>query len=254
MFKSCILFHLFQIFDFQEENYLLAQVKVFPPSQKCFPPVQKGKYLPARESGGDRKVAVPPPPTTLWHATPSYQSAMVLVVYGGSLLGTNNPYNRSSGPPCRLLYFCTTHSIICHSESYWGLIEGNPLYNQTSRLLIDRLFFIHSSSGSESSRIVLKPKKSFCAAIFPAARFMSHLWLGWPLVIRSALETTISRWPPPSAINNCDWSPLQLTMIRALTVTHTLVQDEPRQTNHETDIILSGYHISQIDKHLRQAA
>ena len=169
------------------------------------------------------------------------------VVYGGSLLGTNNPYNRSSGPPCRLLYFCTTHSIICHSESYWGLIEGNPLYNQTSRLLIDRLFLVHSSSGSESSRIVLEPKKSFCAAIFPAARFMSHLWLGWPLVIRSALETTISRWPPPSAINNCDWSPLQLTMIRALTVTHTLVQDEPRQTSHETDIILSGYHISLIE-------
>ena len=230
-------------------------MKVFPPSQKCFPPVQKGKYLPARESGGDRKVAVPPPPTTLWHATPSYQSGMVPWSMVAPSWEPTTPIIGAPGLHSRLLYFCTTHSIICHSESYWGLIEGNPLYNQTSRLLIDRLFLVHSSSGVESSRIFLEQQRNhFFAAIFPAARFVSHLWLGWPLVIRSALETTISRWPPPSAINNCHWSPLQLTMIRALTVTHTLVQDEPRQTNHETDIILSGYHISQIDKHLRQAA
>ena len=166
MFKSCILFHLFQIFDFQEENYLLAQVKVFPPSQKCFPPVQKGKYLPARESGGDRKVAVPPPPTTLWHATPSYQSAMVPCSMVAPSWEPTTPIIGAPGLHSRLLYFCTTHSIICHSESYWGLIEGNPLYNQTSRLLIDRLFLVHSSSGSESSRIVLEQKKSFFCGNF----------------------------------------------------------------------------------------
>ena len=32
---------------------------------------------------------------------------MLHLVPGTVLLGTNKPYNRSSGPPCRLLYFCT---------------------------------------------------------------------------------------------------------------------------------------------------
>ena len=31
---------------------------------------------------------------------------MLHLVPGTVLLGTNKPYNRSSGPPCRLLYFC----------------------------------------------------------------------------------------------------------------------------------------------------
>ena len=31
---------------------------------------------------------------------------MLHLVPGTLLLGTNKPYNRSSGPPCRLLYFC----------------------------------------------------------------------------------------------------------------------------------------------------
>ena len=53
---------------------------------------------------------------------------MLQLVPGTVILGTNKPYNRSSGPPCRLLYFCTPHtlgprhSIICHSE-----FDGKPL-------------------------------------------------------------------------------------------------------------------------------
>ena len=54
--------------------------------------------LPARESGGDRKVAASPLPQL---------HGMLHLVPGTVLLGTNKPYNRSSGPPCRLLYFCT---------------------------------------------------------------------------------------------------------------------------------------------------
>ena len=81
--QSCV--HLLHILEFQKEKYMLAEVKVFPPSQKCFPPVQKGKYLPARESGGDRKVAASPLPQlhgmlhqvpgtllhSAWYASPS---------------------------------------------------------------------------------------------------------------------------------------------------------------------------------------
>ena len=68
-------------------------------------------------------VAVLPPPHNPMVSSTSY--GMLPSVWYGTvsglwwpLLGTNNPYNRSSGPPCRLLYFCTHHSIICHSESY----------------------------------------------------------------------------------------------------------------------------------------
>ena len=61
---------------------------------------------------------------------------------------------RASMPASLLL-----HSIICHSESNWGLRGNRSLYNQGSRLLIERLFLVHllvQSSSGESSRIVLK--------------------------------------------------------------------------------------------------
>ena len=185
-------------FQLWKEKYLLAEVKVFP-LPKMFPPCAEGKVLACKgewwqPEGGCASLPM------VWYSGASLPQLW----YSGlwwPLLGTNNPYNRSSGPPCRLLCFCTPHSIICHSESYWGLMGNQAVYNQGSRLLIRRLFLVHllvQSSSGESSRIVLKEiiLYRFCRStvgVTPAVGLIS-------LLIRFALETTISRWPPPSSL------------------------------------------------------
>ena len=101
---------------------------------------------------------------------------------------------RASMPASLLL-----HSIICHSESNWGLMGNQSLYNQGSRLLIERLFLVHSLTCPIIILRVIEDcfKRNHFVAIFSAARLVSHPRLGWSawlLLIRFALETTISRW------------------------------------------------------------
>lgn len=123
-----ISFIWLEFLSLKREKY--ADEKVFLPSQKCFQllcrressclqgrVVATGRWLclpPSMVSSSTLKYGMPP---SVWYGTVSG--------LWWPLLGTNNPYNRSSGPLCRLLYFCTHHSIICHSESYWGLM-GKP--------------------------------------------------------------------------------------------------------------------------------
>ena len=146
------LSHLFHIFEFWKERYLLAEVKVFPPSQKCFPPCAvKVKVLACKgewwqPEGGSASVSHNSMVEwSMVHGGPSSSWEPTAPIIGAP---------RASMPASLLL-----HSIICHSESNWGLRGNQSLYNQGSRLLIERLFLVHllvQSSSGESSGIVLK--------------------------------------------------------------------------------------------------
>ena len=129
-----------------------------------------------------------PLPTTLWYPLPAmvcyHQFGMVQQWSMVALLGTNNPYNRSSGPPCRLLYFCTHHSIICHSESYRGLMGKPSLHNQASRLLISRLFPMHFTCPFIIRRVIadyLWSKRNHFVQQILLRYASNHTcgWVGW---------------------------------------------------------------------------
>ena len=187
------LSHLFHIFEFWKERYLLAEVKVFPPSQKCFPPCAvKVKVLACKgewwqPEGGSASVSHNSMVEwSMVHGGPSSSWEPTAPIIGAP---------RASMPASLLL-----HSIICHSESNWGLRGNQSLYNQGSRLLIERLFLVHSLTCPIIILRVIEDcfKRNHFVAIFSAARLVSHPRLGWSawlLLIRFALETTISRWP-----------------------------------------------------------
>ena len=145
------LSHLFHIFEFWKE-VSSGRGESIPSLPKMFPPLCSESESTCLQG----RVVV---------ATGRWQCQCLPQLYGRVVYGAWPPSSweptapiigapRASMPASLLL-----HSIICHSESNWGLRGNRSLYNQGSRLLIERLFLVHSlvqSSSCGSSGIVLK--------------------------------------------------------------------------------------------------
>ena len=132
---------------------------------------------------------------------------MLHLVPGTLLLGTNKPYNRSSGPPCRLLYFCRSPHTGAPPLNYLSFRvwwEPSLHNNRGSGLLIANFSTPHTFHHlSSHRRLFCRKRNHFLRQFFAAARLVSHLRLGcWWSVLLWKPQFFGDRPLPRAAIRN----------------------------------------------------